>query len=312
MYSRFKALESFGEEELERVQNSTVAVVGLGATGSVMAEHMARHGANLILVDRDYLEPNDCYSSNLYETSECERRLPKAEVAARKLEDFTEVKSHTKSINPENVSILDDAELILDGTDNMETRFLLNDYSKKNNTPWIYTAALGRKGYSMFFDQKCFNCVFEQVSTGTVGTCETEGILRETSTIAASVSAKKAVKKLAGNSPAEKLYAIHLNEEFDVESEGCDVCESEEYPHLEAGKKVSSVCGERKYEIRRDITEKAIENIRQIGSEIEENKYLVRAEIDGREFVAFKSGRVILEAEDEDHAEQIFAEVVGV
>mgnify|MGYP006301649155 CR=1 FL=1 len=66
MYSRFKTLENYSEEDLERLQNSTVAVVGLGATGSVIAENFARHGVKLVLIDRDYLEPNDCYSSNVY------------------------------------------------------------------------------------------------------------------------------------------------------------------------------------------------------------------------------------------------------
>lgn len=312
MYSRFKALSGFGEEELDELKDSTVAVVGLGATGSVIAEHLARHGVNLLLVDRDYLEPNDCYSSNLYSQEDCEERLPKAEVAAEKLGEFTEVRAETASLNPENVSMLDDADIVLDGTDNMETRFLMDEYCAKSGKPWIYTAALGEKGYSMAFDSNCFSCVFEQVSAGTVGTCETDGVLREVSTIAASISTRKAVNYLSGKKIEERLDAVHLDESFEVESDGCEVCRGESFPHLESGRSVSSVCGENKYEIRREIPEEALERIKSAGENLEENRYLVRAVVDGREFVAFRSGRAIIEAEDEGHAEELFAEVVGV
>lgn len=312
MYSRFKALKSFDEEDLDALQNSSVAVVGLGATGSVIAEHLARHGVNLIIIDRDYLEPNDCYSSNLYPPEECEQMLPKAEVAAEKLGEFTEVRSEPISLNPENVSILDDADIVLDGTDNMETRFLIDEYCAKNGKPWIYTAALGEKGYSMAFDSKCYSCVFEEVSAGTVGTCETDGILREVSTIAASISARKAVNYLTGKELDERLDAVHLDESFEVESSKCDVCRGDSFPHLESERSISSVCGENKYEIRREIPEEALERIKTLGEDVEQNSYLVRALVDGHEFVAFRSGRAIIEAEDRGHAEELFAEVVGV
>lgn len=312
MYSRFKSLERFDEESLEKLHDATVAVVGLGATGSVVAEHLARHGVNLVLIDRDYLEPNDCYSSSLYEPEDCEDRLPKAEITGEKLGDFTEVDAATASLNPENTSILEPADLIVDGTDNMQTRFLIDEYSQKTDTPWIYTAALGEKGYSMLFDSECFSCIFEKVSAGAIGTCETDGILREVSTIAASISARTAVEFLTDRNPSKKLHAVHLDEDLEVESEGCEVCQGRVFPNLESERPVSSICGESKYEIRKELGDKAIEKIRELGEDVKENKYLVRAIIDGREFVAFRSGRAIVEAEDEDHAEQVFSEVVGV
>ncbi|WEL19845.1 ThiF family adenylyltransferase [Candidatus Nanohalococcus occultus] len=312
MYSRFKALGNYGEDELEKLQDSTVAVIGLGATGSVIAEHLARHGVKLVLIDRDYLEPNDCYSSNLYTPKECEKHVPKAEAAAKKLGDHTQTESKVTSLNPENIGVLDGVDLIVDGTDNMETRLLINEYSKKNNVPWIYTAALGEKGYSMLFDENCFNCVFEDISPGTVGTCETDGILREVSTIAGSVSARKAVEYLTDKSPEQCLYGVHMDRKLEVESSGCEVCNRENFPHLESQSKVSSVCGKNKYEIRREIPASGFERIKQSGERIEENKYLVRAVINGKEFVAFRSGRAIIEAEDEGHAEELFAEVIGL
>ncbi|MFB6217239.1 MAG: ThiF family adenylyltransferase, partial [Candidatus Aenigmatarchaeota archaeon] len=231
MFTRFKALTGFGEEELEQLQDSKVAIIGLGATGSVIAEHLARHGVKLVLVDRDYLEPKDTYSSNLYTLEDSEKGLPKAVAAEEKLSDFTEVESHVTSLKPGNTSILGDVDIILDGTDNLETRFMLNDYSKKNGVPWIYTAAIGEKGYSMFFREECFNCVFEEISAGSLKTCETAGIMREVSTIVGSISARKAVYFLAGKEVKEKLDTVN-GESFEVESTGCDVCRNQIYPYL--------------------------------------------------------------------------------
>ncbi|MBC5792466.1 MAG: ThiF family adenylyltransferase [Nanohaloarchaea archaeon] len=311
MYSRFKALQEFGETELKQLQNSKVAVIGLGATGSAIAEHLARHGVDLVLFDRDYLEENDVYSSNIYTPEECEKSLPKAVAAENYLEKFTEVESFNESLNPETVEKLEDVDLMVDGTDNMETRFLLNEFSKKTDTPWIYTSAIAEKGYSMFLDSKCFNCVFEQVSPGALDTCESAGILRETSTTAASISAEKAVKYLTDKPPKETLDTTD-GQSFEIESHGCEVCEYKNFDTLNSKKKVSSVCGENKFQIEKDFGEEAYESVKEAGNIIAENEYLVRAKLDRREIVFFHSGRAIVEAEDRGHAESIISETIGV
>jgi len=131
MFSRFEALENFNKEDQKQLEDSKVAVVGLGATGSVIAEHLARHGISLVVIDRDYLEPKDIYSSSIYKPRQCEKAMPKAIAAEKELEIFTDIESKVESLNPENIDILKDVDLILDGTDNLETRFLINEYSKK-------------------------------------------------------------------------------------------------------------------------------------------------------------------------------------
>jgi len=135
MFQRFKSLENFGEKELEKLQSSKVAVVGLGATGSVIAEHLARHGLQLLLVDRDYLEQKDLYTSNIYSKKQVERGLPKAVAAEQKLEELTGVRAEVESLKPENIDILKDVDLMMDGTDNLDTRFLLNDFLNETATP---------------------------------------------------------------------------------------------------------------------------------------------------------------------------------
>lgn len=311
MFSRFKTLENFSKEDQEQLESSKVAIIGLGATGSVIAEHLARHGVKLLLVDRDYLEPKDIYSSSIYTPDQCEKAFPKAVAVEKQLEEFTEVDSKVESLNPENIDILEDVDLILDGTDNLETRFLINEYSKKKNIPWIYTAAIGEEGYSMFFDKKCFNCVFEEVGAGSLETCETAGILREISTIAGSKSTEKAVKYLTGKNVEEKLETVS-GESFKVENNGCEVCEDSSYPHLESSRSTVAVCGEKKYQLEKQIEMKTMKRLREIGDIIADNDYLLRVSVDGREITAFNTGRIILQAQDKGHAETVVSEILGV
>jgi len=311
MFSRFKALENFSEKDQRQLENAKAAVIGLGATGSVIAEHLARHGVELLLIDRDYLEPNDVYSSNLYTPEQCEKAIPKAVAADRRLGKITSVESRVESLNPENISTLDQVDIILDGTDNLQTRFLINEYSDRESVPWIYTAAIGEKGYSMFFDQKCFNCIFEEIKAGAIETCETAGILREISTIAASKSVEKAVKYLTEKNVEEELENTQ-GENFKVENKGCEVCEKSNYPHLESGRETVAVCGENKYQLEIETGEEAFDRLRDVGEIIADNDYLLRVSVDGREITAFESDRMILQADDKGHAETVVSEVLGV
>lgn len=310
MHSRFKALNGFGDEDLEELKASKVAVIGLGATGSVIAEHLARHGVKLVLIDRDYLEPKDSYSSNLYTPDQCESALPKTEAAADKLSELTTVETFQASLGSGNTSMLDGCDLVMDGTDNLETRFLLNEYSKREGVPWIYTAALAEKGYSMLFDRNCFSCMFEQVRG--LETCETAGIMREVSSIAASESALKAIRFLTDKQPDERLHVVPSGEQLMVEKTGCEVCRGEEFPHLNSSRNTASLCGENKYHVELDVDEVDTERLKQAGDVIAENEYLVRTEVDGRTFTVFLSGRAIVEAEDEGHAKQAVSEVLGL
>ncbi|MFB6144700.1 MAG: ThiF family adenylyltransferase [Candidatus Nanohaloarchaea archaeon] len=311
MYSRFTSLEKFGEEELRKLQESKVAVIGLGATGSAVAENLARHGAELILVDRDYLEQKDVYSSSLYTPGQCSSSLPKAKAAEQKLSEVTPVEAHVESLNPGNLDLLEGADLIVDGTDNMETRFLLNEYSKKNNVPWIYTAALAEQGYSMLFDEKCFNCVFETVVPGELETCESAGIMREAAIMAASRSAETAVRYLSGKDPDEELWRID-GEVFEVETPGCEVCRGENFPAMEKNGRTGAVCGENKYQVEVETTEAAFSSL-QRNAEVEaENEYLTRADYDGHDIVLFRSGRAIVQAKDSGHAESLLSETLGL
>jgi len=312
MYSRLKALENLTGKEIENIQSSKVAIIGLGATGSVIAESLARYGIKIKIFDRDYQEENDLYSSTIYTASQCQNSIPKAEAAYERLKEFTEVEKKIESLNSGNLKALDDVDIVIDATDNMDTRFLINEYCQKNNKAWIYTAALAEKGYSMMFRGKCFNCIFEQIKPGKLGTCRTEGILRDIAAISAHRTCLKAVRFLAGKEVDEKLDVIPSGDSLDVEASGCEVCREQNYPHLDSNQRVSSVCGENKYQINADVGQEAFETLRTQGEVIADNDYILRVKVDGRNFALYRSGGALLEAEDKGHAESRFSEILGI
>lgn len=291
MYSRFEALQKY---DLDKLQESTVAVVGLGATGSVIAEHLARHGINLVLIDRDYLEMNDLYSSNLYSRKQCEKALPKVKAVEDRLSDLTEVESYITDLNEDKTDILD-SDLIIDGTDNIETRYIIERYSKEKGIPWIYTAALGEKGFSIFLQDKCLKCIFKNVRPKE--SCETNGIMREISSMAASASTMKAVKYLSGLEVEEKLETIPEMESFELGECNCGDVEAE----------ASQICGENKYQVYGD---KNPEDFK--GDEIASNKYLRRINLEGNVITVFNSGRAIIEARSLEDAERLYRKASSI
>lgn len=311
MFERFKSLENYSESDVEKLRSSKVAVIGLGATGSVIAEHLARHGVNLVVIDRDYLEPNDCYSSLIYTPEQCEKAIPKARAAEKYLSRFTDVEAHVESLGPGNIDLLSDVDLVMDGTDNMETRFLIDEYCKRNGEKWIYTSALAEKGFSMLFDERCFNCVFDDINPGSLDTCETAGIMREISTIAASISTGKAVETLVDKEVEESLDTVD-GRSYRIEGSSCEVCERERFPKLGSGSDTTSVCGENKYQVDKESSEKAAKKLKEQAESFTENEYLIRAELEGRSFTLFRDGRAIIEAKDRGHAEAIYSETIGV
>ncbi|MEF8880239.1 MAG: ThiF family adenylyltransferase [Candidatus Nanohaloarchaea archaeon] len=293
MYSRFEALQKYN---LDKLQNSTAAVIGLGATGSVIAEHLARHGVNLILVDRDYLEMNDLYSSNLYSREQCESAIPKSKAAEEKLEDLTDVKAYIENIDSSNLDIVSEADIIMDGTDNLETRLIIDDYCSEEGVPWVYTAALAEKGFSMFVENQCFRCIFEKVDPAS--SCERNGIMREISSVTASKSSMKAVKYLSEFEIDERLEMIPEGNKFELEICNCNESKSVE---------VSSVCGDEKYQV---FGSTSPEDFR--GKVEKENEYLRKIIFEGNLLTVFSSGRAIVEASSLEEAEKVYREASSI
>src|SRR5580698_3341292 len=200
-YSRQTRFAPFGPDGQQNLNAATAVIVGCGALGTVQASLLARAGAGTIrLIDRDYVEESNLQRQLLYTEADAREGLPKAEAARRHLLDANSeirIEAHISDLNPENADdLLADAGVILDGTDNFQTRYLLNDYSVREGIPWIYGAAVGSYGIAMPVlpgDSACFRCVYPEPPAGTQPTCETAGVLGPVTSLIGSIQAMEAM-----------------------------------------------------------------------------------------------------------------------
>src|SRR6266853_4225579 len=205
-YSRQVLFPGIGAEGQARLAQARVAIVGCGATGTCVAGLLARAGVGrLVIIDRDYVEPSNLQRQSLFDEADAAESLPKAVAAARKIAAFNSEVQTTPvvaDLTPENIeSLLGDADLILDATDNFETRYLINDFAVKHGKPWIYAAAVAAYAVTMNIipgETACMACMFPAPPEGTVETCDTAGILNSAVNLVGSIQATEAIKFLVG------------------------------------------------------------------------------------------------------------------
>jgi molybdopterin/thiamine biosynthesis adenylyltransferase len=205
-YSRQILFPGIGIEGQQKLAQSRVAIVGCGATGSALAGLLARAGVGTLrIIDRDYVEASNLQRQSLFDEKDAAESLPKAIAAGQKIAAFNSgivVEPRVEDLIPENVEAsFEGMQLILDGTDNFETRYLINDYAVKNSVPWIYSAAVGSYCATMNVipgETACLACIFPDSPKGMVETCETAGILNSVVNLVASVAATEALKFLVG------------------------------------------------------------------------------------------------------------------
>src|SRR3954453_20489344 len=206
-YSRQVRFPALGEAGQRALMKSKVTLCGCGALGTVLANHLARAGVgHLRIVDRDFIETHNLQRQILFDEQDVADNLPKAEAAARKLRQI----NSTIAIEPvvtdiDHTNILDlvgDADLILDGTDNFETRYLINDAAVKLNKPWIFGGVIGSEGQTMTIPPAltpCLRCLSEDnPAPGMTPTCESAGVLGPAVSVIASFEAVEAIKLLSG------------------------------------------------------------------------------------------------------------------
>lgn len=206
-YSRQELV--IGEKAQLLLRKSKVCIVGLGGLGTFSAGLLARAGVNLRLIDRDVVELHNLQRQTLF--TEKDIGQPKSLAAKKHLEDINseiKVEAFNEDLNSKNNQLLD-SSLILDCTDNLETRFLINDYCVKNKLPWIYSAVIGVIGRVMVIlpDSYCFRCYFKEKKE--LETCNTVGILNTTVAINSSIQVSEAIKILTGNKPSLGLICIN-------------------------------------------------------------------------------------------------------
>ncbi len=331
-YSRQLLFSGIGAEGQRSLAIARVAIVGCGATGSAVASLLSRAGVGTIrIIDRDYVESSNLQRQSLFDESDAAESLPKAIAAARKIAAFNSqivVDPHVADLTPSNIAaLLEGMQLILDGTDNFETRYLINDFAVQQSLPWIYTAAVGSYGVTMNIipdKTACLACIFPEPPRGMLETCETAGVLNTAVDWAASVAATEAMKLLAG--AEEKLRRTLLS--FDLWSNrhgevnaarsrvGCHACGERKFLHL-AGKDRPQVtlCGRNSVQIHErartvDLAEMS-KRLKPHGA-VRHNDFVLKFWHEPYEMTLFPDGRAIIKGTtDATVARSLYARYVG-
>src|SRR5436853_4180241 len=219
-YSRQMRFPGMGEEGQRKLLDSHVTLCGCGALGTVLANALVRAGVgHLRLIDRDFIETNNLQRQVLFDEHDVAENLPKAEAAARKLGAINSsvyVEPVVTDIDRTNIlGLCQDADIILDGTDNFEIRYLINDVAVKLGKPWVYGGCIGGHGQVMVIlpgQTPCLRCVFEAApAPGEAGTCETAGVLGPIVNIVASLPAAEAFKILTGRLDAISRDLVYVD-----------------------------------------------------------------------------------------------------
>jgi len=331
-YSRQVLFRGIGAEGQRRLASSQLAIVGCGATGSALASLLARAGIGTIrLIDRDYVEPSNLQRQSLFDEADAAESLPKAIAGARKIKAFNSqvvVEPHVADLTPTNIdSLLSGLQLILDGTDNFETRYLINDFAVKHSLPWIYTAAVGSYGVTLNVlpgRTACLACIFPDPPEGTFETCETAGILNSTVNLAASIAATEAIKFLVGAEDRLRRtllsFDVWSNERAEIAADkprpGCRACDRHEFPHLAGeGRPHITLCGRNSVQIHErhrpvDLAEMS-ERLKPHGS-VRHNDFVLKFWHDPYEMTLFPDGRAIIKGTtDTAVARSLYARYVG-
>jgi molybdopterin-synthase adenylyltransferase len=339
-YSRQVLFSPIGETGQARLAAATIAIVGCGATGAAAAALLARAGVGtLILIDRDFVEESNLQRQVLFDEADAAAATPKAEAARRQIARFNSdicVKPHVADLVPGNIhALLGEAQLILDATDNFETRYLINDYAVQQSLaesgvqksaahsgvrkmiPWIYAAAVGAYTTTMNIlpgETACLACLFPKPPSGPVETCDTAGILNTAVNLAASIQVTEAIKYFTGRTPdgtpdrsnmRRTLLAWDLwrNERSEINAAqprpGCEVCSQHNFAHLRGeGRPHITLCGRNSVQIHehhRPVDLSAIAARLRPHGEVRQNGLLLQLRRGPHTLTLFADGRALIQ-----------------
>ncbi|MGZ7047802.1 MAG: ThiF family adenylyltransferase [Methanobacterium sp.] len=333
-YSRQTILSNIGEEGQKKLTQSHVLIVGCGALGTVAANNLARAGIGKIsIIDRDFVELNNLQRQMLFDENDVGG--PKAIAAARKLKLINsdiEVEPIVKDLNHTNVEeIIKKTDLVLDGTDNIQTRMLINDVCVKEKIPWIYTGAIGASGMTMNIlpDSACIRCLYPSIpKPGSLPTCDTMGVLNSITVIMGSMASTETLKILLGEVKPENEHDSSLivydgwNNSFENivvrKNEECACCVNKNFEYLNSEDRevITSLCGRNAIQIT-PANAKEI-NLWELASKLEHlgrvkcADFIMLFKTDLHEISVFKDGRAIIKGtNDENVARSIYARFIG-
>jgi len=333
-YSRQILFGGIGPDGQERLGDSSAVVVGCGAIGAATANLLVRAGVGRVrVVDRDFVEASNLQRQILFDEADARETLPKAVAAERKLKTLNsqiQIEGIVADVSPRNVDeLLAGFDVILDGTDNFETRFLMNDFAIKTRTPWIYAAAVSSYGVTTTIQPEttaCLACLMEATGgTGLEETCDTIGVLGPIVNLIASLESAEALKLLSGK--ADQLH--HRLVSCDVWSgrfqsiqternPRCRACVLKKFSYLEGQAQPHiTMCGRDSVQIHErgraldlNLLQKRLSST---VSDVRQNGYLLRFRVERYEMTLFSDGRAILKGStDPAVARSLYAKYVGV
>ena len=336
-YSRQVLFHGVGKQGQERLNVSRVAIIGMGALGTVLANHMVRAGVGFVrFIDRDFVEPSNLQRQMLYDEDDAKNAMPKAIAAAEKLGKINSgvtVEPHVTDLTPYNAEeLLADVDLVLDATDNFQTRYLVNDLCVKHGIPWIYGGAVSAKGMFAAIrpgETPCLRCLFpEAPKAGDAPTCDTAGVIGPIVHIIASYQATEALKMLVGAKESLNPNLEHVDiwenqhQQLKVahaRRKDCPTCGKREFiflaPDSQEGM-AASLCGRNTVQInpgeqiRLDL-DRLAQTLSPLGA-IEQNRFLLRFHIDPYSLVVFPDGRVLVQGTDDiGLARSLHAKYIG-
>lgn len=334
-YARQTLFGPIGKEGQERLQASTVTIIGCGALGTVLANNLCRAGiGHLVIADRDYIELNNLQRQILFDEDDIARRLPKAIAAAEKLRrinsDIT-IEPLVEDINADGIEFLvQDTDLVLDATDNFETRYLLNDACIKYGRPWIYSGIIASYGVTMNIvpgDTPCLRCIFPEMPLpGTTPTCDTAGVLNGIVGVIPGVASTEALKILLKSEKMSRaMFWMDVWENTSERIElprqpDCPACDKHRYEFLDAlsGSSSTSLCGRNAVQVRPGRRDSRLnlpelaERLRPVG-EVSYNDFLLRFSVDTYELTVFPDARAIIKGTDEEQvARSVYTRYIGM
>ena len=334
-YSRQTLFAPIGKQGQERLQASSVAIIGCGALGTALANNLCRAGiGRLVIADRDYIELNNLQRQILFDEDDITRRLPKAVAAAEKLRHINgsvSIEALVEDINTDGIeSLVRDVDLVLDATDNFETRYLLNDVCIKYHRPWIYSAVIASYGVTMNIlpgDTPCLRCIFpEMPQPGTSPTCDTAGVLNGIVGAITGVASTEALKILLKDEKVSRaMFWMDVWENTSERLElprqpDCPACGQHHYEFLDSlnGASSTSLCGRNAVQVRAARHAASLDlpglaqRLQAVG-QVSYNEYLLRFVVDDYELTVFPDARAIIKGTDDAQvARSVYARYVGM
>ncbi|MBA4544428.1 MULTISPECIES: ThiF family adenylyltransferase [Thermoactinomyces] len=336
-YSRQILFAPIGEEGQAKLLRSRVAIVGMGALGTALANHMVRSGIGYVrLIDRDFVEASNLQRQMLYDEQDAKEHMPKAIAASRKLKAVNgavEIEPHIADLNWQNAEqLLTGVDLILDGSDNFQVRYLINDVSIKHGIPWIYGGAVSSRGMTYTIipgETPCLRCLFPDApAPGSAETCDTAGVIGPIIHVVAAYQAAEALKWLVGAKdrldPRLRHFELWHNHHHAMDvgekiAADCPACQKKIFSYLDPQEKRGtevSMCGRETVQITLPSSSFSLdliaERLKQAGT-VTRNPFMLRADLGEYRFAVFPDGRILVQGTTEiPLAKSLVAKYIGL